>query len=411
MNRKDRVAEMLRPLIKNHVLGYIHNLNQLEPELKKKTDFYATQIDGIYTDGLREKILALEPPYTGVNVCAHWSLVQEETALARTQGYKKAVEDAAAILQQELPEPPNKCSTCDDTGDTNEVSELVSPCEACVFRCTCPDVNKTKCRLLERYQANLLMVGALREQARKLEIESAASHTTAEFLRSVVRQLGAEITKLQSQIKEFKDLSDEQIARQGDYIIKLERDTTKQISAPYRANRLKEILADIVRVLGKVVPDDKDAMIAWAVKSQDSVYTNAGTAYCEAKEAYYLLQQDTENKSCSNRGVAGTELPEIPSITARDKRAVDGYDRGKKAQLQADQQVVDKLQKLIIDLHDDYEGLIQTYGEMEAQHKQEIKRILKRFEKYMRRDLNIDPTKLTLWQSIKAELKAKYLKE
>jgi len=33
------------------------------------------------------------------------------------------------------------------------------------------------------------------------------------------------------------------------------------------------------RLLGKVVPGDQNSMINWAVKSKDSVYTNAGAAY------------------------------------------------------------------------------------------------------------------------------------
>lgn len=38
------VAEQIRPLAKNYVLGYIHNLNGLEPELKRVVDCYTTQI-------------------------------------------------------------------------------------------------------------------------------------------------------------------------------------------------------------------------------------------------------------------------------------------------------------------------------------------------------------------------------
>jgi len=40
-----------------------------------------------------------------------------------------------------------------------------------------------------------------------------------------------------------------------------------------------EIVEEMVRLLGKVVPANQDSMIEWAVKSQDSVYTNAGAAY------------------------------------------------------------------------------------------------------------------------------------
>lgn len=46
--------------------------------------------------------------------------------------------------------------------------------------------------------------------------------------------------------------------------------------------QLKKVVPDVeevIRVLGKVVPNDQNAMIEWAVKSQDSVYTNAGAAY------------------------------------------------------------------------------------------------------------------------------------
>lgn len=33
------------------------------------------------------------------------------------------------------------------------------------------------------------------------------------------------------------------------------------------------------RILGRVVPADQNDMIRWAVKSKDSVYTNAGVAF------------------------------------------------------------------------------------------------------------------------------------
>jgi len=33
------------------------------------------------------------------------------------------------------------------------------------------------------------------------------------------------------------------------------------------------------RLLGKVVPNDQNKMIQWAVRSGDSVYTNAGAAF------------------------------------------------------------------------------------------------------------------------------------
>jgi len=38
-------------------------------------------------------------------------------------------------------------------------------------------------------------------------------------------------------------------------------------------------MVEAIRLLEKVVPEDKGKMIEWAVKSQDSVYTNAGAAY------------------------------------------------------------------------------------------------------------------------------------
>ena len=49
MNKKveelvEWVAEQIKPLAKNYVLGYIHNLNELEPELKKALDCYTAQI-------------------------------------------------------------------------------------------------------------------------------------------------------------------------------------------------------------------------------------------------------------------------------------------------------------------------------------------------------------------------------
>lgn len=44
-------------------------------------------------------------------------------------------------------------------------------------------------------------------------------------------------------------------------------------------NEVVETTQEMVRLLGKVVPADQNDMIRWAVKSQDSVYTNAGAAY------------------------------------------------------------------------------------------------------------------------------------
>ncbi|KKM18687.1 hypothetical protein LCGC14_1663190 [marine sediment metagenome] len=41
----------------------------------------------------------------------------------------------------------------------------------------------------------------------------------------------------------------------------------------------EEGLTEVVRFLAKVVPAGQDDMIRWAVKSQDSVYTNAGAAF------------------------------------------------------------------------------------------------------------------------------------
>ena len=41
----------------------------------------------------------------------------------------------------------------------------------------------------------------------------------------------------------------------------------------------KQIIEEMVRLLGKVVPENQDAMIKWGVDSKDSVYTNAGAAY------------------------------------------------------------------------------------------------------------------------------------
>ena len=40
-----------------------------------------------------------------------------------------------------------------------------------------------------------------------------------------------------------------------------------------------KVVQEMVRLLGKVVPANQNAMIEWAVKSQDSVYTNAGATY------------------------------------------------------------------------------------------------------------------------------------
>lgn len=59
------------------------------------------------------------------------------------------------------------------------------------------------------------------------------------------------------------------------------RDIVRLVGA---AKEAQEGLAEVVRLLGKVVPEDKNRMIAWAVKSQDAVYTNAGAAFRIGKE-------------------------------------------------------------------------------------------------------------------------------
>ncbi len=46
-----------------------------------------------------------------------------------------------------------------------------------------------------------------------------------------------------------------------------------------RVEGLEEGAKEARRLLGKVVPHDKDDMIRWAVKSGDAVYTNAGAAF------------------------------------------------------------------------------------------------------------------------------------
>ncbi len=50
-------------------------------------------------------------------------------------------------------------------------------------------------------------------------------------------------------------------------------------------------LAEVVRLLAKVVPEDQNRMIEWAVKSQDAVYTNAGAAFRIGKEYLENLRQ------------------------------------------------------------------------------------------------------------------------
>lgn len=47
-------------------------------------------------------------------------------------------------------------------------------------------------------------------------------------------------------------------------------------------NKITNLLIEVRdarRLLGKVVPKDQNDMIKWAVKSGDSVYTNAGAAF------------------------------------------------------------------------------------------------------------------------------------
>ena len=53
-----------------------------------------------------------------------------------------------------------------------------------------------------------------------------------------------------------------------------------------------EKLREIVDTLGTVVPSDQNAMIAWAVKSGNAVYTHAGAAYYSL---IALLKDHNEN--------------------------------------------------------------------------------------------------------------------
>lgn len=57
------------------------------------------------------------------------------------------------------------------------------------------------------------------------------------------------------------------------------------------ARDAEEGLAEVVRLLAKVVPEDQNRMIEWAVKSQDAVYTNAGAAFRIGKEVLENLRR------------------------------------------------------------------------------------------------------------------------
>jgi len=57
------------------------------------------------------------------------------------------------------------------------------------------------------------------------------------------------------------------------------------------AREAEEGLADVVRLLAKVVPADQNKMIDWAVKSQDAVYTNAGAAFRIGTEVLERLRR------------------------------------------------------------------------------------------------------------------------
>ena len=41
---REKIEEVVTPLAKSYVLSYIHNLNQLEAELKKQTDYIVDEI-------------------------------------------------------------------------------------------------------------------------------------------------------------------------------------------------------------------------------------------------------------------------------------------------------------------------------------------------------------------------------
>jgi len=45
---REKIAEIVTPPIKNYVLGYIHNLNQLEVELKRNVDFMVDQLLSLF---------------------------------------------------------------------------------------------------------------------------------------------------------------------------------------------------------------------------------------------------------------------------------------------------------------------------------------------------------------------------
>ena len=54
----------------------------------------------------------------------------------------------------------------------------------------------------------------------------------------------------------------------------------------------REALIEIHRLLSVVVPKDQNDMIAWAVRSQDTVYTYAGAAHRVAVDAVENLEKE-----------------------------------------------------------------------------------------------------------------------
>jgi len=77
---REGIEDIIRPVVKNYVLGYIHRLNQLEAELKRNLD---PLVDKILSD---PRIAILDPEQ---NYKADLKCVEFEYAL----GYSDCIED------------------------------------------------------------------------------------------------------------------------------------------------------------------------------------------------------------------------------------------------------------------------------------------------------------------------------
>lgn len=89
----------------------------------------------------------------------------------------------------------------------------------------------------------------------------------------------------------------QQQAKDTEYYAEMMNNAVDRVREEAKRQEREKITPDVeevIRVLAKVVPHDQNDMISWAVKSQDSVYTNAGAAYRLLLALKQVLEKEDE---------------------------------------------------------------------------------------------------------------------